>query len=65
MKERIKAKLEAKHAKQELEKLLKTHQQEKQEEQKALTDDELVKIFRAGDKPEKTPRVPKNKKNKK
>lgn len=67
MKERIKAKLEAKHAKQELEKLLKTHQEQKtqSEEKQALTDEELVKIFRTGDKPEKTPRVPKNKKNKK
>lgn len=65
MKERIKSKLEAKHAKQELEKLLKTHQHQQCEEKTVLTDDELVKIFRAGDKPEKTPRVPKNKKNKK
>jgi hypothetical protein len=63
MKERIKSKLEAKHAKQELEKLLQTHQQ--QQTQPGLTDDELVKIFRTGDKPEKTPRVQKHKKGKK
>jgi hypothetical protein len=66
LKERIKAKLEAKHAKQELEKMLKMQQQTQQtEETKTLTDEELVKIFSVGDKPEKTPRVPKNKKNKK
>ena len=64
MKERIKAKLEAKHAKQELEKLLQT-QQQSQEQTKPLTDEELVKFFRSGDKPTKTPRIPKNKKNKK
>lgn len=62
MKERIKAKLEAKHAKQELEKLL---QQQNAPETQALTDEELVKIFRTGDKPEKTPRIPKKNKNKK
>jgi hypothetical protein len=65
MKERIKSKLEAKHAKQELEKLLQTHQQQTPQSQSGLTDDELVKIFRMGDKPEKTPRVQKNKKSKK
>lgn len=66
MKERIKAKLEAKHAKQELEKLLQK-QNAVQSETQSLTDEELVKIFRTGDKPEKTPRIPKNKnkKNKK
>ena len=64
MKERIKAKLEAKHAKQELEKLLQTQQHEQTQQPQALSDEELVKIFRIGDKPEKTPRVPKNKKNK-
>jgi hypothetical protein len=67
MKERIKAKLEAKHAKQELDKLLKTQQQTQTQENKSntLSDEELVKFFRSGDKPSKTPRVPKNKKNKK
>jgi len=66
MKERIKAKLEAKHAKQELEKLLQSQQQQQTQEQtKPLSDEELVKFFRSGDKPNKTPRVPKNKKNKK
>jgi hypothetical protein len=68
MKERIKAKLEAKHAKQELEKLLqKQNAGQSETETQTLTDEELVKIFRAGDKPEKTPRIPKNKnkKNKK
>lgn len=65
MKERIKAKLEAKHAKQELEKLLQAQQAQEQTTSQSLTDEELVKIFRAGDKPNKTPRVPKNKKNKK
>jgi hypothetical protein len=65
MKERIKAKLEAKHAKQELEKLLQTQQQQQtQQTSQPLTDEELVKFFRSGDKPDKTPRVPKNKKNK-
>jgi hypothetical protein len=67
MKERIKSKLEAKHAKQELEKLLQTQQQTQTQENKSkvLSDEELVKFFRSGDKPNKTPRVPKNKKNKK
>ena len=64
MKERIKSKLEAKHAKQELEKLLQTQQQTQTTTQQ-LTDDELVKFFRTGDKPEKTPRVQKSKKSKK
>lgn len=64
MKERIKAKLEAKHAKQELEKLLQT-QQSQENQSNPLSDEELVKFFRSGDKPSKTPRVPKNKKNKK
>jgi len=69
MKERIKAKLEAKHAKQELEKLLQKQnagQSVSETQTQTLTDEELVKIFRAGDKPEKTPRIPKskNKKNK-
>ena len=65
MKERIKAKLEAKHAKQELEKLLQTQQQSQENQLNPLSDEELVKFFRSGDKPTKTPRVPKNKKNKK
>ena len=67
MKERIKSKLEAKHAKQELEKLLQTQQQTQTQENQSnpLSDEELVKFFRSGDKPNKTPRVPKNKKNKK
>lgn len=66
MKERIKAKLEAKHAKQELEKLLQSQQQQQTQEQtKPLSDEELVKFFRSGDKPNKTPRVPKNKKKNK
>ena len=63
MKERIKAKLEAKHAKQELEKMLQ-QQNVGQSETQALTDEELVKIFRTGDKPEKKPRIPNNKNKK-
>ena len=67
MKERIKTKLEAKHAKKEMEKLLQQTQTQSQSQtiSQALTDEELVKFFRTGDKPDKTPRVPKNKKNKK
>jgi hypothetical protein len=71
MKERIKSKLEAKHAKQELEKLLQKQNEisggQSETQTQTLTDEELVKIFRTGDKPEKTPRIPKNKnkKNKK
>lgn len=73
MKERMRNKIEAKRNQQELEKMMnETQQQTQQLQQTQLNDDELVKIFRSGEKPQKTPRVSnpnqnknKNKKNKK
>jgi hypothetical protein len=71
MKERFKQKLDAKRAQQELEKMMNEQTQQQQQTQQQTNDEELFKIFRSGDKPEKTMRIPKhkngrgNKKNKK
>lgn len=64
MKERLKSKLQSKAEKQELDNLLRGKTNVEKSE-KSLTDEELVKIFRVGDKPDKTPRIPKNKNRKK
>lgn len=66
MKERFKQKLESKRAQEELEKMMNeqtsTQQQQQQQPTQQTTDEELFKIFRSGDKPEKTMRIPKQKK---
>ena len=63
MKERMKSKLQSKAEKQELDNLLRG-KSNIEKSNNSLTDEELVKIFRSGDKPDKTPRIPKNKNKK-
>lgn len=65
MKERMRNKVETNRSKQEIEKIINTQQhQQTQQYQTQLSDDELIKIFRSGEKPKKTPRIPNQKQNK-
>ena len=64
MKERMKNKMAAKKSSQDIDNMINLQTQTPTQTQQKMSDDELIKIFTSGEKPQKSMRISKNKQNK-